>query len=378
MKKIVVVLALILCFQSTVSVMAHDQTEAETEAQSISGWTEGSEVMESIISCVTSVTDRESEDYRPVEDRIAVFDFDGTLFGERFPTTFDTCLMLHRILHDETFEAPDEVKEAAKAMEDALYQHLPEPDQSLSTGKTSAESFQGMRIDEYRAYVRNFMEEPAFGFDGMEYGDAFFQPMTALVEYLADHGFKIFISSGSERSLVRELTDGTLDQWIPSENVIGSTFCLTASGQGDQEGNKYTYAADDAVVLEGTLTVKNQKTNKVFSIIDEIGKVPVLVFGNSSGDLAMGQYVVQHGGKGYMLLCDDTERDYGDLETAEEFARECEAIGLETVSMKNDFETIYGEDVEKNDATGLETEEDAFEEYDKAGEFSTETESLAA
>jgi hypothetical protein len=79
-----------------------------------------------------------------------------------------------------------------------------------------------------------------------------------------------------------------------------------------------------------------------------------------------------------MLLCDDTERDYGDLETAEEFARECEAIGLETVSMKNDFETIYGEDVEKNDATSLETEEDAFEEYDKAGEFSTETESLAA
>ena len=53
-------------------------------------------------------------------------------------------------------------------------------------------------------------------------------------------------------------------------------------------------------------------------------------------------------------------------------------MGLETVSMKNDFETIYGEDVEKNDATGLETEEDAFEEYDKAGEFSTETESLAA
>ena len=48
-----------------------------------------------------------------------------------------------------------------------------------------------------------------------------------------------------------------------------------------------------------------------------------------------------------MLLCDDTERDYGNLETAEKFAKECAEIGLETVSMKNDFTTIYKEDAVK-------------------------------
>ena len=48
-----------------------------------------------------------------------------------------------------------------------------------------------------------------------------------------------------------------------------------------------------------------------------------------------------------MLLCDDTERDYGDLDVAEKFAGECGKIGLETISMKNDFATIYGEEVRK-------------------------------
>lgn len=52
-----------------------------------------------------------------------------------------------------------------------------------------------------------------------------------------------------------------------------------------------------------------------------------------------------------MLLCDDLERDYGSLETADKFAKDCEKIGLETVSMKNDFTTIYGDGVSKLDSS---------------------------
>ena len=50
-----------------------------------------------------------------------------------------------------------------------------------------------------------------------------------------------------------------------------------------------------------------------------------------------------------MLLCDDTERDYGDLAVAAKFADSCEKMGLETVSMKNDFVTIYGDNAVKVD-----------------------------
>ena len=87
--------------------------------------------------------------------------------------------------------------------------------------------------------------------------------------------------------------------------------------------------------------------NKVVTIVDEIGIPPLLVFGNSTGDLAMAQYALQHGGRAYMLLCDDTVRDYGDPETAAAFEEACHALGIETISMRDEFETIYMTDAVK-------------------------------
>ena len=311
----------------------------------LSLWTEGSTVKEELIAYAESVTDAWSEDYIVPEDRIAVFDFDGTLYGERFPTYFDTCLFLYRMLHDESYTAEEDARTYAEALETALLNGQPEPDSPRSTAQMAAEAFKGFTVEAYRDYVRNFMNTPAWGFENMTYGEGLFLPMAELVQYLTDHDFKVFISSGSERALVRELIEGTLDQWIPAERVIGSSFSLMASGQGDKAGRSYTYQTEDEVLLEGNLTVKNQKTNKVFSIVDEIGQVPILVFGNSSGDLAMAQYAVQHGGRAYMLLCDDLERDWGNTEIAAAFAKDCASYGYETISMRDDFVTIYGEDV---------------------------------
>ena len=326
--------------------------EAETAknaepAEIIPFWSEDSPTVQQILSLVSSMTEETSDAYLPEENRIAVFDFDGTLFGERFPTYFDNCLFLHRVLDDETFQAPADIKEYAQELRTALENGTEEPESPRSTAQMAAECFAGMTVEEYRAYVRDFMEIPAWGFENMTYGQGYFKPMTALVEYLAGRGFKIFVSSGSERAMVRELMSGTLDKWIPSERVIGSTFSLTATGQGDTSGRSYSFAPDDEVLMEGNLVTKNQKANKVFSIVDEIGKAPVLVFGNSSGDLSMAEYCLQHGGSAFMLLCDDLERDYGDLKTADKFKKTCQESGFHTVSMKEEFASIYGDEVKK-------------------------------
>ena len=326
--------------------------EAETSkiaepAEIIPFWSEDSPTMQQILSLVSSMTEETSDAYLPEEDRIAVFDFDGTLFGERFPTYFDNCLFLHRVLDDETFQAPADIKEYAQELRTALENGTEEPESPRSTAQMAAECFAGMTVEEYRAYVRAFMAIPAWGFENMTYGQGYFKPMTDLVEYLAGRGFKIFVSSGSERAMVRELMSGTLDKWIPSERVIGSTFSLTATGQGDTSGRSYSFAPDDEVLMEGNLVTKNQKANKVFSIVDEIGKAPVLVFGNSSGDLSMAEYCLQHGGSAFMLLCDDLERDYGDLKTADKFKKTCQESGFHTVSMKEEFTSIYGDEVKK-------------------------------
>ena len=326
--------------------------EAETSkiaepAEIIPFWSEDSPTMQQILSLVSSMTEETSDAYLPEEDRIAVFDFDGTLFGERFPTYFDNCLFLHRVLDDETFQAPADIKEYAQELRTALENGTEEPESPRSTAQMAAECFAGMTVEEYRAYVRAFMAIPAWGFENMTYGQGYFKPMTALVEYLAGRGFKIFVSSGSERAMVRELMSGTLDKWIPSERVIGSTFSLTATGQGDTSGRSYSFTPDDEVLMEGNLVTKNQKANKVFSIVDEIGKAPVLVFGNSSGDLSMAEYCLQHGGSAFMLLCDDLERDYGDLKTADKFKKTCQESGFHTVSMKEEFASIFGDEVKK-------------------------------
>lgn len=311
-------------------------------------WTEDSAAAKSIKAYVDEVTDETSYNFVPVEDRIAVFDFDGTLYGECFPASFETCLMMYRALHDVKYEAPDEIREYAAEMEESLMNYRPETDSEFSVLQCSAAIFRGKSYWKYREYIREYMSTPAYGFKGMTYREGFYKPMVELVRYLADHDFTIFINSESERTVVRELTWGYLDDWIPFDHVIGSSYSFTSSGQrGDIDSRKYTITEYDGIELEGFLQWDNHNTNKVLSIIDEIGNPPVLVFGNSTDDFAMAEYAVQYGGKAYMLLCDDTERDYGNQDIAADLAGECEKLGFETVSMKNDFATIYGDHVEK-------------------------------
>ncbi len=55
--------------------------------------------------------------------------------------------------------------------------------------------------------------------------------------------------------------------------------------------------------------------------------------------------------RAYMLLCDDTDRDYGNPEKAASFKEKCDKAGYITVSMKDDFATIFGEDVRLDPST---------------------------
>ncbi|HAM68976.1 MAG TPA: haloacid dehalogenase-like hydrolase [Ruminococcus sp.] len=312
---------------------------------SLENWTEGSAAAKSITDYVASVCTEGSEHYVAPADRIAVFDVDGTLCGERFPTYFDNCLMFQRILHDNSCKVSAEDKAYTEAYEKSMLYGLPKPETDKSSGQILAEAFKGFTVEEYQAYVRDFMETPAWGFEGMKYGESFFKPMVSVVEYLAANDFHIYLCSGQERNMLRELTKDALGKWVKPSDIIGTTFELTAEQQGDVKAKNYDYAPDDRVLLAGNMTMKNQKMNKVNSIINEIGAKPIIAFGNSTGDISMGQYVMQNGGKAYMLLCDDTDRDYGDPETASKFAEECKKRGFETVSMKNDFKTIYGDNV---------------------------------
>ncbi|MCR4807347.1 MAG: haloacid dehalogenase-like hydrolase [Lachnospiraceae bacterium] len=309
-------------------------------------WTEGSKAAASIQEYVEEVTDKDSEKYIPVEDRIAVFDLDGTIIGELYPSYFEYMMFIHRALYDEDYEAPEDMKEFATALEEGIKTGDIPKNSDRIHAEFAGKAYAGMTIDELKAYTKEFMKSKAEGFNNLTRGDAFYKPMVSLVEYLKANDFDCYIVSGSDRTVVRALIEDKLP--IPENKVIGMSYTMVASNQDGADGLDYLYTEDDDVILGGDLIIKTIKMNKVSEIALEIGKVPVLCFGNSSGDLSMGQYTVnndKYEGRAYMVLCDDYEREYGNYEKYQPLAEFCEEHGFGTISMCEDFATIYGDDV---------------------------------
>lgn len=100
-------LIVVLCFLAALPALA--------DAETIDNWAADSPAMQSIVAFVTASVDETSDGYIPKADRIAVFDNDGTLYGERFPTYFNDWLYIQRALYDDTYEAPEELKAFAQA-----------------------------------------------------------------------------------------------------------------------------------------------------------------------------------------------------------------------------------------------------------------------
>ena len=332
----------------TASVVSETSQTKETNALSL--WTENAPLKSELTAYMKAITDENSADFIPVENRIAVFDMDGTLCCETDPGYFDHKLLYHRVVEDADYKdkASDEEKETAEIIK--TYFETGEYPSGLDVkhGTAVATAFKGMTTEEFDAYVKAYRDEPMESYTNMTNGQAFYKPMLEVVDYLQANDFKVYIVSGTDRLITRGLAEGVID--IPLSQMIGSDENLVASGQGDKDGLDYTFTKDDKVITGGEFLVKNLKMNKVSVIEQEIGVQPVLCFGNSSGDAAMANFTINNNkykSAAYMLCCDDTERENGNVEKADKMRKTCEENGYTAVSMKNDWKTIYGDSVTK-------------------------------
>ena len=172
-----------------------------------------------------------------------------------------------------------------------------------------------------------------------------------MFKYLESRGFTYYVVSGSDRFICRALVEPF---GIAPNRVIGMDVRLMSSQQGLMAGVNYTMVQQEDLIRTAELIIKNLKTNKVLQISQEIGKVPVLSFGNSSGDCAMHNYCLSNSKyrtAAFMLVADDAERDHADLDEAAKREAKWREAGYHVISMKNDFKTIYGAGVEKVDFT---------------------------
>jgi len=341
------VFVLMLCsWTGTVFAMGEQDAVGKVPAQLSEYWTEGSVAAENLNAYMQAVTDEASPDYIPVEDRIAVFDLDGTLMCETYPFCFEYMVFSDYVLnHSDKMQ--DEVVAVAQEIADAAGKEKPD---GMSTRQASAGAvaYQGMTMSEIAEMVRDFKGSEAWGFSGMTRGEAYYKPMVELFNALLENDFTVYVVTATERNIVRELINGTLD--IPPSCVIGTEYGYRASGQGEEADGDYTFQPSDRIVFDGTYEGENAKTCKVDAIVREIGQQPVLAFGNSSGDLAMEIYTTSNNpykSAAYMVVADDEEREYGDTAGAEEKKKTYAEQGIGIISMKDDFRTIYGDDVVK-------------------------------
>ena len=297
-----------------------------------------------ILDYIKEITSEQSTNFIPKPDRIAIFDMDGTIFQETDPTYCDLKLFVYRVLNDTNYTATDEQKELA-------YKIL---NNTMSSDKKNdriyAEIYKDMALEDLNKYIKDFLDHESDGYIGMKRGEAFYKPMLELIELLQKNDFIIYISTATERFTSRAIVEGHID--IPNSHIIGTETKIIASNQKSTEPVDYIFQKNDTLIFNGTLIEKNNNFNKVISIIKEIGKVPVLSFGNSNSDSSMANFVIANKSfktMAFMLLCDDIVRENGNLEKAKTMEKNCINNGWVPVSMKNDWKTIYGDNVKRKD-----------------------------
>ena len=340
-----VLLALMMLLALVPAVPAAAQ---DAEENPFPHWNPEAPSLKALVEYVEDVTDESSPDYIPPADRIAVFDMDGTLCAELNPTYLEYYLLAWRILKDPNYQPDEEMLAFGRMLRDhAMDKSFPDHMDVLH-GTHAAKAYAGMTLLEFADFVTNLLVREADGFEGMTYANTFYLPMIDVVEYLQDHGFKVFIVSGSDRFICRTFIEGILD--VPYENIIGMDVELMASNQGSTDPLEYVFTRDDTVVRTDKLLIKNLKMNKVKMIVQDIGRQPVLSFGNSSGDVSMHNYTIfnnRYKSAAFMLIADDEERDYGNTEKVQPLKEKWIDSGYIVISMKDDFATIYGDDVKK-------------------------------
>lgn len=349
MKKIRLLLALTLGFVFTLVICSCNQSNTKGNFN-FEYWNECNSLT-NLKEYVSDVTNEKSNHFIPKEDRIAVFDMDGTLYGELFPEYLEYCLLEYRVLEDENFSTTDEdlIEVATQIRESGKTYSTPAiSGYDMIHAKAAAKAYAGMTPTEFRSYVSEYLKKDAVGFENLTYGDGLYKPMIEVVTYLQENDFITYVVSGSDRDLCRVVACDKLN--IPFNQVIGMDVRLEGTGQGDTDGVSYQFQTTDELLRTDEVVIKNLKMNKVFQIAKEIGKQPVLSFGNSSGDVSMHNYTTtdnKYQSRAYMLVADDTDRDHANMTETNKRIGLWNEYGYNIISMKNDFKTIYGYDVIK-------------------------------
>ena len=228
---------------------------------------------QAILEFVARATDEDGPDFVRPEDRIAVFDNDGTLWAEHpiyVQIVFAIDQMRATAAKHPEWRETEPFASILRGGEDALRSMSGPQLVALAT-----EVFGGMTTEEYRAAVTAWLSTARHPTTGRRYEEMVYQPMLEVLAHLRANGFRTYIVSGGGFEFVRPLAERVYG--IPPEQVLGSIASLRLE---ERDGVP--------VLVKGTaLEFVNDREGKAIAIERMIGRRPVIAFGNSDGDLAM-------------------------------------------------------------------------------------------
>ena len=316
-------------------------------------WNDEASAPDRIVTYVEAVTGEGSAYFIPEKNRIALFDLDGTVYCETFPVFADWIMFSSHVLEDDPDNYSEEVRTIAERVAQAEKDRIITGDLGIAKIKAQAEAYKGVSIEDYASEARRFCDTEAQGFTGLLRGDAFYLPMLDIIDYLQDNGFTVCFCTGMNRIAARAIIEGKID--VPPGQVIGTDFTLKSASQpADLEAAYYDYLPGEDLLMDGDIEIEGVMTNKVFLVAQEIGQKPVLSFGGSRDDFPMLRYSMTDNpfrSEAFIVLNDDSEREWGDPEQTADLKAAAQAEGWNTISMRDDWKTIYGPDVRKDDSS---------------------------
>lgn len=291
-----------------------------------------------IIAFVEDVTNTSSENFVPVEARIATFDNDGTLWSEQ-PVYFQIAFSLDRVkamAADHPEWATEQPYQAI--IEDDLEALKASGKEGLLKIMVAAHA--GMTEAEFRQNVEDWAMTATHPKTGRLYNEMIYQPMLELLDYLRTNDFKTYIVSGGGVQYMRAMG---LDAYgIPAEQIIGSSITTKLE----------TRDGKPVLVRQPELFFNDDKEGKPMSISRIIGRRPIAAFGNSDGDLQMLQWTDAGEGNTLKVYIHHTDADrewaydrgshIGGFDKGLDIATE---LDWTLVDMKNDWAVIYPFDV---------------------------------
>jgi len=308
-------------------------------AEDLPSWRDGA-AKQAITDFVARTCGADGATAVPPEERIAVFDNDGTLWCEK-PMPIQLDFILRRLAEMVAAQPELASQQPWKAVAEGdrgwfgalMDEHYAGDDTNvrlLARGILTA--YAGISVDDFEESADRFLRSTQHPTLGVPYVQCAYAPMVELLDYLTANGFANYIVSGGGRDFMRPISQHMYD--IPRQRVIGSSSSFIYTS--DAEGGTITHRPELDYLDDGP--------EKPVRIWNRIGRRPLLAAGNSNGDAAMLEFTHHPDRPTLRLLVrhDDDEREFAYTSGAEQAMRQAAADSWTVVSIQNDWTRVFG------------------------------------